>query len=126
YAAVHGIVGGLLYARNFFIALVSDDRSELDFPYSVDERDPARPRRKLARGLTEFVLRTGHPLLADRPEIERLHVLGEVHSLGARSVCWLGVPLVCSERTVGVLAVQFFFNDTPSTEKDQELLTFVS
>jgi hypothetical protein len=27
YAAVHGIVGGLLYARNFFIALVSDDRS---------------------------------------------------------------------------------------------------
>jgi GAF domain-containing protein len=72
------------------------------------------------------VLRTGHPLLADRAEIERLHGLGEVHSLGARSVCWLGVPLVCSERTVGVLAVQSYSPDVRYTERDQELLMFVS
>ena len=59
YAEVHGIVSALLDARNFFIALLTPDGQELDFPYSVDERDMARPRRRLARGLTEFVLASG-------------------------------------------------------------------
>ena len=32
YAAVHRAVGGLLYARNFYIALLSDDHTFPDFP----------------------------------------------------------------------------------------------
>jgi diguanylate cyclase (GGDEF)-like protein len=125
YAAVHAIVDQLLYARNFYIALVSDDGSELEFPYSVDERDPVRQRRQLAKGLTEYVLRTGQALLADRDAIESLGREGEVMSFGSRSVFWLGVPLICDERTVGVVAVQSYSLDTPFTERDQELLTFV-
>ncbi|HEX5953775.1 MAG TPA: GAF domain-containing protein, partial [Rhodanobacteraceae bacterium] len=57
YAAVHRVVGGLLYARNFYIALLSEDGADLTFPYSVDERDQKRLPRKLANGLTEYVLR---------------------------------------------------------------------
>ncbi len=125
YAAVHAIVDQLLYARNFYIALISDDGNELEFPYSVDERDPVRQRRQLAKGLTEYVLRTGHALLADRDAIESLSHAGEVVSFGSRSVFWLGVPLICDERTVGVVAVQSYSIDTPFTERDQELLTFV-
>jgi diguanylate cyclase (GGDEF)-like protein len=126
YAAVHAIVGELLYARNFFIALLSDDGAELDFPYSVDERDPVRPRRRLAKGLTEFVLRTDQALLADRDAIERLARAGEVLSFGARSVCWLGVPLIIAERPAGVLAVQSYSPEHTYTQRDLELLTFVS
>ncbi|GMU43521.1 MAG: EAL domain-containing protein [Xanthomonadales bacterium] len=125
YAAVHGIVGQLLYARNFYIALVSEDGRELEFPYSVDERDPVRQRRKLAKGLTEYVLRTGQALLADRAAIESLGQVGEVQSFGSRSVYWLGVPLVCDECTVGVVAVQSYSTDISFSERDQELLTFV-
>ena len=125
YAAVHSIVDQLLYARNFYIALVSEDGSELLFPYSVDERDPVRKQRKLAKGLTEYVLRTGQALLADREAIESLAHAGEVASFGSRSVYWLGVPLICDERTVGVVAVQSYSADIPFTERDQELLTFV-
>lgn len=126
YAAVHAIVGELLYARNFYIALVADDGEELLFPYSVDEFDAVRIRRRLSKGLTEYVLRTGQALLADRIAIESLAVVGEVHSFGTRSMYWLGVPLICDERTVGVIAVQSYSADVPFTERDQELLTFVA
>jgi diguanylate cyclase (GGDEF)-like protein len=125
YAAVHAIVDQLLYARNFYIALLSEDGCELEFPYSVDERDAERRRRQLAKGLTEYVLRTGQALLADRQAIESLSTTGDVLSFGPRSVYWLGVPLICDERTVGVVAVQSYSVDIPFTEKDQELLTFV-
>ncbi len=126
YAEVHGIVSALLDARNFFIALLTDDGTELDFPYSVDERDQKRPRRRLAKGLTEFVLASGQPLLADRNAIHDLVSEGKVQSFGTPSVCWLGVPLHLEGRAAGVIAVQSYTPDYLYTRRDQELLSFVS
>ncbi|HEX7349022.1 MAG TPA: EAL domain-containing protein [Rhodanobacteraceae bacterium] len=125
YAAVHRVVGGLLYARNFYIALLSEDGAGLTFPYSVDERDQ-RLSRPLGTGLTEYVLRHGTALLANEPEVVRLRAEGEVAQHGTESVCWLGVPLVCAEHTVGALAVQSYSPEHRYTLRDQELLTFVS
>jgi len=126
YAAVHRVVGGLLYARNFYIALLSEDQEHLTFPYSVDERDQNRHPRKIGHGLTEYVLRSGSALLADRGGLERLYASGEAHPIGARSRSWLGVPLICEDRPVGVLAVQSHSDEHRYTPRDQELLTFVS
>jgi len=126
YAEVHGIVSALLDARNFFIALLTPDGRELDFPYSVDERDQARPRRRLAKGLTEYVLTTGRPLLANADEVTGLVAAGHVQSSGAPSVCWLGVPLQIEDRVAGVIAVQSYTPDYLYTRRDQELLSFVS
>ncbi|WP_425478272.1 EAL domain-containing protein [Frateuria defendens] len=125
YAAVHRIIGGLLYARNLYIALLDEDTQQLSFPYSIDEVDSVRPARKHGRGATEYVLRHGKPLLADPQEIDRLVALGEISRFGPRSVCWLGVPLVLGERVMGVLAVQSYTPEHTYTERDQELLTFV-
>jgi diguanylate cyclase (GGDEF)-like protein len=124
YRAVHRIVGRLLYAGNFYIAMLEGD--EIDFPYSVDEHDAERPRRKLARGLTEYVLRTGQALLADRDTNRALHEAGEIATQGARSAVWLGVPLICESGTVGVLAVQSYDELHNYTRRDQEILTFVA
>lgn len=126
YAEVHGIVSALLDARNFFIALLAGDGNELDFPYSVDERDQKRPRRRLAKGLTEFVLASGQPLLADRNAIHDLVSEGKVQSFGTPSVCWLGVPLHLEGKAAGVIAVQSYTPDYLYTRRDQELLSFVS
>ena len=126
YVAVHGVVGELLFARNFYIALLTQDGGTLNFPYSVDEFDLIRSARRLGRGLTEYVLRTGHTLLADRNMIGQLQERGEVFSHGARAAIWLGVPLICDERTVGVLAVQSYDSTHRYSARDQELLTFVS
>ncbi len=126
YAAVHRVVGGLLYARNFYIALLSEDKTELLFPYSVDEFDLHRVRRPLGTGVTDYVLRTGSALLGDQVGLERLYASGEATSIGKRSRCWLGVPLICNDKPVGVIAVQSYSDDHRYTPRDQELLTFVS
>ena len=126
YAEIHKVVGGLLYARNFYIAMLSDDGSMLEFPYSVDERDTITRRRKVAKGLTEYVLHTGKALLADRPRIAQLEAADKVRSIGSLAYCWLGVPLLNNERVVGVIAVQSYFADIGFSARDMELLTFVA
>ncbi|MBN8480220.1 MAG: EAL domain-containing protein [Xanthomonadales bacterium] len=126
HAAVHSIVGELLNARNFYIALVSADGESLDFPYSVDEINPVRPSRRPVNGITEYVLRTGKALLVERKGIEAMIEAGLVQSFGPPARSWLGVPLICDDRTVGVLAVQSYTDDTRFTHADQELLTFVA
>ena len=126
YAEVHAIVGELLYARNFYIALLSGDGQLLEFPYIVDERDVVSRTRKPAKGLTEYVMFTGEALLADRERIDALHAQGKVQSVGAHARCWLGVPLVRGADVVGVIAVQSYTPDILFTARDQELLTFVA
>ncbi|MGH8112402.1 MAG: bifunctional diguanylate cyclase/phosphodiesterase, partial [Rhodanobacteraceae bacterium] len=126
YAEVHRVVGDLLDARNFYIALLSCDGTELSFPYSANERGYRYQSRKLAKGLTERVIRSAQPLLVDEQEIARLRACGELAQPGSGASCWLGVPLVCAERTVGVLAVEAYSSEHPYTLHDQELLTFVS
>nr|WP_282452582.1 EAL domain-containing protein [Lysobacter sp. CAU 1642] len=125
YSATHRVIGRLLYAANFYIATLVDDGNALEFPYSVDERDMVRQRRPLGRGLTEYVLRTGQALLADRATIDRLSEQGEISSFGPRATMWLGVPLVCDSGTVGVLAVQSYDTLHRYQRRDQEILTFV-
>ena len=70
YAAMHGIVGELMDASNFYIALYDDDREMINFPYYVDEVDTDVPDPDVwepfgvgnARGATAYILRTGEPI----------------------------------------------------------------
>jgi diguanylate cyclase (GGDEF)-like protein len=126
YTTMHQVISGLLYARNFYIALVDEESGHLTFPYSVDEVDNIRPPRMHGRGATEYVLRSARPLLADPKEIERLVALGEISHFGSSSVCWLGVPLMWNGKSMGVLALQSYSKEHTYNERDQELLTFVS
>lgn len=126
YTQVHDVVGELLYARNFYIALLSNDGDRLEFPYSIDERDIARASRRLAAGMTEYVISTGRALLADRAKISQLEAQGRLRSHGTLSHCWLGVPLYRNDAVVGVIAVQSYSAAINFTSRDQDLLTFVA
>lgn len=126
YRAIHVIVGELMYARNFYIALYDPGTQVLTFPYFVDEEDAPPPPRKLGLGLTEYVLRTGEPLLAVPETFEQLVQAGEVNSIGAPSVDWLGVPLKAGNTCIGVVVVQSYTDQVRFGEKDKEILTFVS
>jgi signal transduction histidine kinase len=127
-AAVHAVIGQLLYAHNFFVALLVDHDSAFDFPYAADEVDPSSlfQRRKLRRGLSEHVLRSGKPLLVDRNKVQELVAAGAVESIGTTAVAWLGVPLITSDRVAGVLVVQSYTAGIGFTMRDQELLSFVA
>ena len=128
YAAVHAEIGQLLYARNFFVALLVENDTAFDFPYAADECDPDTffQRRTLRRGFTEYVVRSGKPLMVDQATYDRLVVADEVVPIGTLAVGWLGVPLILGERVAGVLVVQSYTEGVGYTARDQELLTFVS
>ncbi len=126
FSRIHSIVGGLMEAANFYIALHGPDRDVLSFPYFVDEADEPFPPKPLGKGLTEYVLRTGRPLLASPDVFEALVAAGEVERIGSDSVDWLGVPLCGRERTIGVLVVQSYSGKVRYTEEDRDLLVFVS
>lgn len=126
YGDVHAIVADLLYARNFYIAMLSEDGSEIEFPHSVDEHDTHRNTRKVARGLTEYVLRHGKPLRVDRAGIRRLEEEGELRSHGAQAHHWLGVPLLQDDAVIGVVAVQSYTAEIEFDQGDEDLLTFVA
>nr|MDQ3057084.1 diguanylate cyclase [Pseudomonadota bacterium] len=126
YADVHGVVGDLLDARNFYIAMLAEDGQQLEFPYTIDERQSQRLPRPLSSGITEYVLSTKRPLLAHRGDIAALEADGRVRSFGELAHCWLGVPLFRDDSVVGVIAVQSYTSEIEFSERDQELLTFVA
>jgi|SRR5579859_5842525 len=126
FAAIHSIVNQLMNARNFYVALYDPQSQLLSFPYFVDEQDPTPAAKPLGRGLTEYVMRSGEPLLATPPVFEDLVRRGEVELIGAASLDWLGVPLKTSTACIGALVVQSYSENARFGERDREILKFVS
>jgi len=126
FRALHAIVSELMPARNFYIALHDRRSDTISFPYFVDEYDAPPAPKPLGRGLTEYVLRTGQPILASPEVFEDLVRRGEVELLGAPSVDWLGVPLRTSQETIGIVVVQSYTDGVRFRDTDRNLLAFVS
>ncbi len=126
YHSIHQIIGELMPAKNFYIALYDEATELLSWAYFVDEHDKWAPPQKLGKGLTEYVLRTGQPLLATPEVFEELQKQGEVELIGAWSIDWLGVPLIVQNKSIGVLAVQTYTEGVRYSEEDRNILTFVS
>ncbi len=126
FESIHQTISELMPADNFYIALYDPKGNQISFPYFVDSYDSPPPPTKPGRGLTEFVLRGGSPLLAPPEVFEKLVEQKEVESVGAPSLDWLGVPLKTDQQTIGVLAVQSYSEDTRFSYNDLQFLSFVS
>src|SRR5271165_1527756 len=126
FAAVHGIIDELMYARNFYIALYDPASDLITFPYFVDEQDSAPAPKKMGRGLTDYLIRTGEPLLATPEVLQGLEDRGDVARNGSRSLDWMGVPLKVNNHTFGALVVQTYSKNIRYGQRDKEILTFVA
>src|SRR5439155_8577393 len=133
YASIHAIVGELMYAENFYVALYDEDRQRVSYPFHVDELDEEWPAPNVwdemgsgqATGTTAWLFRTGHPALLDNAALHALIDSGEVAVLGVESVDWLGVPLKVGGRTIGAVVTQSYSEAHRHTRQDLDLLTFV-
>jgi PAS domain S-box-containing protein len=123
---IHQIISELMPAKNFYIAVFDPETETLSFPYFVDEVDWHDPPRRLGKGLTEYVLRTGHALLATPAVYDSLVARGEVELVGAPSIDWLGVPLKVRDQTIGVIVIQSYTEGVRYGEPEREILEFVS
>jgi PAS domain S-box-containing protein len=126
FGSIHQIVGELMAARNFYIALCDDACRVISFPYFVDEHEPPPPPRRTGHGLTEYVLRSEKPLQGSLEVLEQLEARGEVDLIGARAIDWLGVPLRAGDKTIGALVIQSYTEGVRFGEKDKDILVFVS
>ena len=131
YASIHEIVGSLMYADNFYIALYDEARQSISFPFFVDEVDPDIPDPNVwtpfgireGTGATAYLLRHGEPQFWDKER--QLELRAQGGEFGALAIEWLGVPLRADGRTIGVLAVQTYREDRRYRPGDLELLNFV-
>ena len=130
YRSVHLAVGELINAENFYIALISADGAELQFPYRVDTSGETGQPRPLGRGVSEYLMRHGRTLLLTHADLQQLLAQGDIELPGPRqhisAVCWLGAPLLGSQGVIGVVAVQSYRPDLRYSPQDADLLTFVS
>ena len=121
---VHQELGTLMDMANFYVALYDPQGELYTFPYSVDPDDLAGniAPQQLKRSLTDYVRRTGQPLLVDEELHRELMRRGEVELVGTPSPLWLGVPLKTAQGVIGVLSVQSYDDPHAFTPSDLRLL----
>ncbi|MGB5895296.1 MAG: ATP-binding protein, partial [Ignavibacteriaceae bacterium] len=126
FSRIHKTISGFINAKNFYIALYNSELNLLSFPYFVDEFDETPKPKIPGRGLTEYVIRKGEPLLVDPEMFAHLNKTGEVERVLTDSIDWLGIPLKTAEKTIGALVVQTYSKQFRYSEEDKEFLSFVS
>jgi len=124
FALIHKTVTELMPAENFYIALYNPESDMINFPYFVDKYEKNPGPYKPGQGLTEYVLKTGKPLLASPEVCEELENKGEIVLIGPPSVDWLGVPLKTRDRTFGLIVVQSYTEGIRYSQKDKEILSY--
>jgi signal transduction histidine kinase len=129
-ASLHRIVGELMMAKNFIIALTHPDSGEISIPYFADEKDDAPPQQRFpfGMGMVSYVLQTKQAQLHDAGSFARLHAAGKVtHPLGSTDIAsWIGSPMLVNDRAYGVLVVQSYDPAVLYTKAELDLLAFIS
>ncbi len=134
YQALHQEINKLLPAKNFYIALLSDDKTELEFPYHCDEQLPQPETRKLSNGLSELAIKKAKPILLSDRMVYTLASQGEVTKSAFTQYyperqlpkAWLAAPLSDQGEVFGVIAIQHYQDESAYQSKDLELMRYVS
>ncbi len=111
---IHRIIGSLLPANNFTVSLYDHAKEELKFAYHVDESGLAKEAHQADMGaLCAKLVRSGHSMLL-------------TPGSGQDASNCLGVPLKAKKGIIGALVVRSPAAEPCYTQKDMELLQFVS
>jgi PAS domain S-box-containing protein len=126
YRKIHRTLGDLIPLGNFYIADFDEESGEISFPYFVDSKDPNPGRRRKAKGVTEYVLGVGEPLLIGSKEIGTLKAAGEIEVLGTPPAQILAVPLVMEGEIIGLMAAQSYDPQVGFTLEHKEAMCIAS
>ncbi len=119
--AIHAELGLLFDTSNFYIALLDKEvvRFELDVCDGVPQPKRSRP---LSNGLTEYIMRTGQPLLI-RSDVEQARArLGCTWHGARREQCYVGVPILMGGWPAGVIAAMNMEREFVYEERDLNVL----
>lgn len=132
FSSLHTIVGRLINARNFVIALREERNGEhyIKFNYYSDERDPhfqgmeirVDPKAKLS--MISFIIQNGKALLLKPEDVDQFCHENDIKYLGSKAYSLVGVPFYL-DHLAGVVLVQSY-SEIIYTEKDKNLLVYVA
>jgi GAF domain-containing protein/DNA-binding response OmpR family regulator len=128
YKKLHKIVGKLMYAENFFIALHDKQSDLITWPYYVDTVDvKPLPPKKLSEfhGATGWVLRHGKTVADADGSWAAAVARGEGKVLATDSD-GIAVPLKVKSETIGVILIQSYINGIGYQSEDVKILEFVA
>lgn len=130
---LHQIIGRLMYAENFYIALYDPRRETLRFIYFEDEMDAGMydpdeeiPVAQMRGSLTLGLIRHGRPVRGPSEDIMQLLGLPLEEGIGTPSVDFMGVPMQRDGQVLGALVVQSYKDGMGYTASDCAVLGFVA
>ena len=131
YPLIHKELGTIIDATNFFIALFSEKKDKILFPYYVDERVKYPLKEKDASGmLSAYIEKTNKSILVNFTQIKKMVAQGKLimPKLGffTDKSQWLGVPLKVEDKVIGNMVMQTYTNPNLYSKKDIQLMEFVS
>ena len=130
YETIHLILGKVIDANNFFIAILDKESDRLVFSYFEDERDDYYEICNVSdlrtRSLTAHVIRTGKPLFFSEADPAKAGLQAEIGVVGTPAAVWLGVPLKVQGKIMGAMAVQHYTNPSHYSDKDVALMKAIS
>ena len=129
YSAIHQVINELTCANDFFIALYHEEEECLSFPYDFDYHGDRKQifQDKYDDGMIPLTDLEGSLTLRVIQENRLVHVpFDPTIGIGKQSQDWIGVPLQEDSKLIGVLCVQSYEPGFRYTERDIELVKFVS
>src|SRR5579862_6137061 len=119
--AIHKELSALFDANTFYIAFEEGD--QICFELEVEQGAVLPKRcRKAANGITEYIIRTGQPLLI-RSELEDVRGrLGISYVPGRPAKSYCGVPILLGGRPAGVMAAMNIERENVYEERDLEVM----
>ena len=118
--AVHRELGQLFDTSNFYIAFLDVDTIRFELDVVAGEVQP-KTSRKVTNGLTDYVIRTGQPLLI-RADMEKHRTRLGCVATGRPAKCMAAVPIVMYGKPRGVMAVMHFEREFVFGARDLEVL----
>jgi PAS domain S-box-containing protein len=100
----------VLDTTNFFVALHQPENNTLRKVIFEDEKDDFI-EWDAQKSLSGQILKLGKPLLLTSEDETRFAAENNIELLGSPAACWLGVPILNEEKTIGVMVVQSYTDE---------------
>lgn len=121
-------VGRLFDTTNFYIAAYDEETDEYEILLDTEERTPALPTRyRVGAGLTGYIIRNRTPLrFCSTAQLEAFERMMGIEPIGPVARSWMGVPLIASDKLVGVMAIQSYEQEDLYGEQDLVLFSTIA
>jgi GAF domain-containing protein len=124
--SIYHYISRLMDTTNFYVALYEATNQETSFPVAIENGQRVNwASRRSGKAITEFVIHSQKPLLITEHVAERVAELG-IDVIGAHAECWMGVPIIIGDQSIGLIAVQSLTTARLYNEHHLDLLTAVA